>query len=86
MALDSDKRRIQAFEKQLADSKRDVFLLKKIAAFFIRDNPALKWLHEWEKLNKTWICPIYVSCLMCQSQTIITIQLINQTMLDIVKS
>jgi transposase len=46
VALDSDKRRIQALEKQLADSKRDVVLLKKATAFFIRDNPALKLLHE----------------------------------------
>ena len=42
VALDSDKRRIQILEKQLADSKRDVVLLKKATAFFIRDNPALK--------------------------------------------
>jgi len=42
VALDSDKRRIQVLEKQLADSKRDVALLKKATAFFIRDNPALK--------------------------------------------
>jgi transposase len=42
VALDSDKRRIQALEKQLADSKRDLVLLKKATAFFIRDNPALK--------------------------------------------
>jgi transposase len=42
VALDSDKRRIQSLEKQLADSKRDVVLLKKATAFFIRDNPALK--------------------------------------------
>ena len=42
VALDSDKRRIQILEKQLADSKRDVALLKKATAFFIRDNPALK--------------------------------------------
>lgn len=41
-ALDSDKRRIQELEKQLAASKMDVTLLKKAAAFFIRDNPALK--------------------------------------------
>jgi transposase len=40
VALDSDKRGIQMLEKQLADSKRDIVLLKK--AFFIRDNPALK--------------------------------------------
>ena len=40
--LDSDKRRIQMLEKQLADSKRDIALLKKATAFFIRDNPALK--------------------------------------------
>jgi transposase len=42
VAIDSDKRRIQLLEKQLADSKRDVALLKKATAFFIRDNPALK--------------------------------------------
>ena len=42
VSLDSDKRRIQALAKQLADSKRDVVLLKKATAFFIRDNPALK--------------------------------------------
>jgi transposase len=34
VALDSDKRRIQVLEKQLADSKRDVALLKKATAFF----------------------------------------------------
>lgn len=42
IALDSDKRRIQELEKQLAASKMDVVLLKKATAFFIRDNPALK--------------------------------------------
>jgi len=42
VALDSDKRRIQMLEKQLADSQRDITLLKKATAFFIRDNPALK--------------------------------------------
>jgi transposase len=42
VALDSDKRRIQTLEKQLADSRRDVTLLKKATAFFILDNPALK--------------------------------------------
>lgn len=42
IALDSDKRRIQELEKQLAASKIDVALLKKATAFFIRDNPALK--------------------------------------------
>ena len=41
-ALDSDKRRIQVLEKQLAASQMDVALLKKATAFFIRDNPALK--------------------------------------------
>jgi len=41
-ALNADKRRIQALEKQLAESKMDVVLLKKATAFFIRDNPALK--------------------------------------------
>lgn len=42
IAFDSDKRRIQELEKQLAASKLDVVLLKKATAFFIRDNPALK--------------------------------------------
>ncbi|HIF55003.1 MAG TPA: transposase [Methylococcaceae bacterium] len=42
VALDPDKRRIQELEKQLAESKMDVTLLKKATAFFIRDNPALK--------------------------------------------
>ena len=42
VALDTDKRRIQALEKELAESKMDVALLKKATAFFIRDNPALK--------------------------------------------
>ncbi len=42
VALDSDKRRIQELEKQLADSRMDVALLKKATAFFIRENPALK--------------------------------------------
>jgi len=41
-ALDADKRRIQELEKQLAESRMDVALLKKATAFFIRDNPALK--------------------------------------------
>jgi transposase len=41
-ALDTDKRRIQELEKQLAASRMDVALLKKATAFFIRDNPALK--------------------------------------------
>ena len=41
-ALNADKRRIQELEKQLAESKMDVVLLKKATAFFIRDNPALK--------------------------------------------
>ena len=41
-ALDVDKRRIQSLEKQLAESRMDVVLLKKATAFFIRDNPALK--------------------------------------------
>jgi len=40
--LDADKRRIQILEKELADAKMDVILLKKATAFFIRDNPALK--------------------------------------------
>lgn len=42
VALDTDKRRIQILEKQLANSQRDIALLKKATAFFIRDNPALK--------------------------------------------
>ncbi|MFT6373179.1 MAG: transposase [Paraglaciecola sp.] len=42
IALDADKRRIQKLEYQLAASRSDVALLKKAAAFFIRDNPALK--------------------------------------------
>ena len=42
VALDADKRRIQELEKQLAESRMDVTLLKKATAFFIRDNPALK--------------------------------------------
>lgn len=42
VALDADKRRIQILEKELADAKMDVILLKKATAFFIRDNPALK--------------------------------------------
>jgi transposase len=33
VALDSDKRRIQVLEKQLADSKRDVVLLKNKRPF-----------------------------------------------------
>jgi transposase len=41
-ALNADKRRIQELEKQLAESRMDVVLLKKATAFFIRDNPALK--------------------------------------------
>jgi transposase len=41
-ALNADKRRIQELEKQLAESRMDVALLKKATAFFIRDNPALK--------------------------------------------
>jgi len=40
--LDADKRRIQELEKQLADSREDVRLLKKATALFIRDNPDLK--------------------------------------------
>ncbi len=42
IALGADKRRIQELEKQLAESRMDVVLLKKATAFFIRDNPALK--------------------------------------------
>lgn len=40
--LDADKRRIQKLEKQLAESREDVRLLKKAAALFIQDNPSLK--------------------------------------------
>ncbi len=40
--LDPDKRRIAELEKQLAEEKENVRLLKKATAFFIRDNPALK--------------------------------------------
>ena len=40
--LDEDKRRIQELEKQLAESREDVRLLKKAAALFIRDNPDLR--------------------------------------------
>jgi len=39
--LDSDKRRIQELEKQLAEAREDVRLLKKATALFIRDNPSL---------------------------------------------
>jgi transposase len=42
VALDADKRHIQTLEKELADVKMDVTLLKKATTFFIRDNPALK--------------------------------------------
>jgi hypothetical protein len=56
--LDSDKRHIQVLEKQLADSKRDVALLK--------------WLNEWERRKKTWILPMYVNCLTSPYQAITT--------------
>jgi len=41
-ALTPEQIRIQELEKQLARSLRDNEILKKAAAFFIRDNPALK--------------------------------------------
>lgn len=40
--LDAAQRRIKELEKELAESKEDVRLLKKAAALFIRDNPSLK--------------------------------------------
>ena len=41
-ALSPEHRRIQELEKQLWRAKRDNEILKKAAAFFIRDNPSLK--------------------------------------------
>jgi transposase len=40
-ALTVDQQRIQLLEKQLKQAKRDNEILKKAAAFFIRDNPSL---------------------------------------------
>ena len=40
--LNEDKRRILELEKQLAESREDVRLLKKATALFIQDNPNLK--------------------------------------------
>lgn len=40
--LNEDKRRILELEKQLAEAKEDVRLLKKATALFIQDNPNLK--------------------------------------------
>jgi transposase len=40
-ALTFDQQRIQELEKQLKRAKRDNEILKKAAAFFIRDNPNL---------------------------------------------
>ena len=40
-AITVDQQRIQLLEKQLKQSKRDNEILKKAAAFFIRDNPNL---------------------------------------------
>lgn len=41
-ALTPDQVRIQELEKQLNRALRDNEILKKAAAFFIRDNPSLK--------------------------------------------
>jgi transposase len=40
-ALTYEQQRIQELEKQLKRAKRDNEILKKAAAFFIRDNPNL---------------------------------------------
>jgi transposase len=40
-AITPDKQRIQLLEKQLKQAQRDNDILKKAAAFFIRDNPNL---------------------------------------------
>jgi transposase len=40
-AITVDQQRIQLLEKQLKQSQRDNEILKKAAAFFIRDNPNL---------------------------------------------
>ena len=40
--LDADKRLIEELKKELAESREDVRLLKKVTALFIRDNPNLK--------------------------------------------
>jgi hypothetical protein len=63
VALDCDKHRIQVLEKQLADSKRDVALLKKATAFFIRDNPACTVIKRMRKaelnVSITHICQLF---------------------------
>ena len=41
-ALTEEQRKIQLLEKQLKQAQRDNEILKKAAAFFIRDNPNLK--------------------------------------------
>jgi len=62
MALDTDKRRIQELEKQLAESRMDVALLKKATAFFIRDNPAFKVIRMMKQaenhLNLSHLCQL----------------------------
>lgn len=40
-AITPEQQRIQLLEKQLKQAKRDNEILKKAAAFFIRDNPNL---------------------------------------------
>lgn len=40
-AMTPEQQRIQTLEKQLKRAKRDNEILKKAAAFFIRDNPSL---------------------------------------------
>lgn len=40
-AITPEQQRIQALEKQLKRAQRDNEILKKAAAFFIRDNPSL---------------------------------------------
>ena len=41
VAMTPEQQRIQALEKQLKRAQRDNDILKKAAAFFIRDNPSL---------------------------------------------
>lgn len=41
-ALTPEQIKIQSLEKQLREAKKDNELLKKAAAFFIRDNNALR--------------------------------------------
>lgn len=40
--LDVDKRRIRELEKELAEAREDIRLLKKATALFIRENPNLR--------------------------------------------